>query len=245
MPGAPSLLPRLAAQLARFGTSYVLIGCCLAAGLLVALRGRTPGRRLIGYLAVGEGVLGGYAAAVGTLEEQFGYVVVVTSVLAVAIAADELCDRPRWRRGVAALSLVFLAVTAVTGVRARLVTDDGFRQVRAWMQTSLPPGSRVGLTGLTAEFALVPHDGWGVWPSLTSLAGNDAEYVMTQSATLSQGYGYSSPELLTWLAAHAEPVYRFTGPTNGDTTVWSLDRAAVRAAVARGETLPPVAGGYP
>jgi hypothetical protein len=243
MPGAPSLLSRLVAQLSHFGTSYVLIGCCLAAGV-VAARAHAPGRRLVGYLAIGAGALGGYAAAAGTLEEQFGYIVVVTSVLAVAAAAEPL-DRPRWRRGFVTAGLVFLALTGFLGVRARLITDDGFRQVRGWMEASLPAGTRVGLTGLTAEFALMPHDGWGVWPSLRSLADHDAQYVMTQSATLSQGYGYSSPQLLTWLGVHAEPVYRFTGPTNGDTTVWRLDPVALRGAVASGETLPPVTGGYP
>ena len=131
------------------------------------------------------------------------------------------------------------------GVLARSAHDDGFRRVRAWMETALPPGARVGLTGVTAEFALLPHPGYGVWPSLSSLAGNDAEYVMTQSQTLSQGYGYAAPELLTWLQAHARPVFSFTGPSNGATVVWKLDRNAVRDAVAGGVRIPPVSGGFP
>ena len=98
---------------------------------------------------------------------------------------------------------------------------------------------------MTAEFALLPHPGYGVWPSLRSLAGNDAGYVMTQSQPLAQGYGYASPALLGWLDAHASPVFTFTGPSNGATVVWKLDRNAVHGAVAHGNLLPPTSGGYP
>jgi hypothetical protein len=189
-------------------------------------------------------VLGGYAAAAGTLEEQFGYVVVVSSVLAAAVAARDLLDRSRLQRAVPMAAVVFLVVTAALGVLARSTTDDSFRRVRAWMNTELPPTARVGVTGVTAEFALLPHPGYGVWPSLQSLAHNDADYVVTQSQTLSQGYGYAAPEMLTWLDANARPVYRFTGPSNGATVVWKLDPEVVRDAVATGVILPPISGGF-
>jgi len=83
-----------------------------------------------------------------------------------------------------------------------------------------------------------------VQPSLASHAHGGAQYVLTQSQPLSQGYGYAAPRLLGWLAAHATPVFTATGPTSGQTVVWRLDRAALDAAVAAGETLPPVTGGY-
>ena len=244
MPNAPSLASRLIVQVSRFGTSYVLLAACLVVGVLAACSPHAS-RRLAGFLAVGAGLLGGYAAVAGTLEEQFGYVVVVSCVPAMACAARDLYDRGRLRRMLSVTAALFLVTTAVLGVLARSAHDDGFRRVRAWMETALPPGARVGLTGVTAEFALLPHPGYGVWPSLSSLAGNDAEYVMTQSQTLSQGYGYAAPELLTWLQAHARPVFSFTGPSNGATVVWKLDRDAVRDAVAGGVRIPPVSGGFP
>jgi 4-amino-4-deoxy-L-arabinose transferase-like glycosyltransferase len=243
MPNAPSLVSRLIVQLSRFGTSYVLLGACFFVGVLAALSPQ-PTRRLVGFLAAGAGALGGYAAAAGTLEEQFGYVVVVPSVLAAAVVARDLHDRRRLRRLLPAAVTLFVAATAVLGGISRSVHDDGFRHVCAWLDTELPPGARVGLTGVTAEFALLPHPGYAVWPSLRSLAENDAGYVVTQSATLSQGYGHAAPELLTWLDAHAWPVYRFTGPSNGATTVWRLDRDVVQDAVAHGVLLPPISGGF-
>ena len=243
-PGAPSLVSRLLVQLSRFGTSYVLIAACAVVGILAA-RSRHPRRRLLGFLAVGAGGLGLFAAAVGTLEEQFGYVVVLASVLAGAATAADLLERGRWRRTITAVIGVFLALTGVAGIQARLVVDDGYRQVRDWLADSLPAGARVGMTGVTSEFALLPHPDWGVWPSLRSMADHDAGYVVTQSAPLSQGYGYAAPELLIWLQTNAVPVFRFTGPSNGDTVVWRLDKGAVARAVAAGETIAPVRGGYP
>ena len=188
MPNAPSLVSRLLVQLSRFGTSYVLLTACLVVGVLAACSPH-PHRRLVGFLAAGAGALGGYAAAAGTLEEQFGYVVVVSSALAAAVVARDLHERGRLQRVLPAAAVLFVVTTAVLGGIARSAQDDGFRRVRAWMDTELPQGARVGLTGVTAEFALLPHPGYGVWPSLRSLADNDAEYVVTQSATLSQGYG--------------------------------------------------------
>jgi hypothetical protein len=244
MPNAPSLVSRLIVQVSRFGTSYVLLAACLVVGVLAA-RSPHAGRRLAGFLAVGAGLLGGYAAVAGTLEEQFGYVVVVSCVPAMACAARDLHDRGRLRRLLPVAAVVFLITTAVLGVLERSAHDDGFRRVRAWMDTTLSPGSRVGLTGVTAEFALLPHAGYGVWPSLSSLAANDAEYVVTQSQTVAQGYGYAAPEMLSWLQGHARPVFTFTGPSNGATVVWKLDRNAVQDAVANGVRLPPVSGGFP
>ena len=245
MPGAPSLVSRLLVQLSRFGTSYVLLGACLVVGVLAACSPHSS-RRLVGFLAAGAGVLGGYAAAAGTLEEQFGY----------AVVSRRACSRPP-SRPVTSTSAAGCGGSSrrrrrssssprpsSAGSDARPTTTGSARSAPSWT-ARLPPGARVGLTGVTAEFALLPHPGYAVWPSLRSLADNHADYVVTQSQTLSQGYGYASPQLLPWLDAHAHPVFRFTGPSNGATVVWRLDAAAVRDAVDHGTTLPPVSGGFP
>jgi 4-amino-4-deoxy-L-arabinose transferase-like glycosyltransferase len=241
-PGA-DLTARLVEMVTRFGTSYVLLGLGLFAGAAAAFSPR-PDRRLVGLVAATTGALGIYSVVGGAAEEQFGYYVVVTSVLALgAVGADLAERRPDWRRPVAAVVLVFTLVTVGLGASARAATDDGFRQARAYLDT-LPAGSRVGLTDVTGEFALLPHADRGVWPSLTSLQANGAQYVLTRSHQLANGYGYAAPEMLDWLAAHATPVFTATGPTNGTTVVWRLDPAAVAAALRAGVTLPPVEGGY-
>jgi 4-amino-4-deoxy-L-arabinose transferase-like glycosyltransferase len=238
-----SLASRLVDMVGRFGTSYLLLGVCALAGALAAFSAR-PVRRLVGLLALFAGLLGVYCVVAGAAEEQFGYYVVLAAVVATPVALLELVARLPWlRRPAVVLVALFVVAGAVLGVQARTTTDDGLVQARAFMD-ALPAGSTVGLTSVTGEFALLPHDGWAVQPSLASLAQGGTQYVLTQSQPLSQGYGYAAPQLLDWLAAHATPVFTATGPTSGHTVVWRLDKTALDAAVASGETLPPVTGGY-
>ncbi|MGH3546551.1 MAG: ArnT family glycosyltransferase [Pseudonocardiaceae bacterium] len=239
-----SLASRLVDEVPRFGTSYLLLGLCAFAGAAAALS-VVPARRFVGLIAVNTAVLGLYAVLVGAAEEQFGYYVLVASVLALSATAAELLDRrPGLRQPVTIISAVFVTITIVLGITARLTVDDGYRQVRAWMNGQLPANSRVGLTGVTAEFAFLPHAGYDVWPSLSSLEANHADYVLTESHPLSEGYGYAAPALLDWLAQHARPVFDSYGPSNGHTVIWRLDPAAMAQAVARGDDIPPVNGGY-
>ena len=235
-----SLVDRLIAELARFGTSYVLLGVCLFAGLGTVFA-KSTARRLMGLIGVSTGVFGVYAATAGALEEQFGYYTVVVAVVVSATSIAELRDRrPRLRRPLAVVASVFVVATLVLGVSARLTVDDTFPQTRAWMETNLPADARVGLTGPVAQLAFLPREGWGEWPSLTALRDNDAQYVLTSSRPLEQGYGDAAPQVLTWITQHARPVFTAHGPTNGDTTVWQIDRPALDAAVAAGQDVAPV-----
>lgn len=243
-PGAPSLLTRLLDQFTRFGTSYILIGVCVFAGVSASLSNNTS-RRFIGLITVSTGLLGLYAAVAGTLEEQFGYYVVVTSILSLSVVAAELLSRRRASKGpIACVTIAFVALTIILGIAARFTTDDGYVQVRAWMTANLPTTATVGLTTDTAEFALLPHPYYGVWPSLNSLDAHHAEYALTQDRQLSEGYGYAAPQLLVWLQQNAQPVFAFNGPSTGQTTLWRLDQAIMDRAVAYGVKIPPVNGDY-
>ena len=241
---APSLLDALISQLTRFGTSYVLLGLAVPAGLW-ALRSTRADRRLVGLVASVMGLLGLFALAFGTLEEQMGYFVVVPGVLAVGIA---FAEPPRWTLRARPVFTVAAALVVLAGlasaVHARSVRDNAYQQARAYLDTRLPPGSRVGLTAPTAQFALHSGEGndlhVGTWVSLGALQQHRADYVLTQSRPLSQGYGYASPDLLPWLAKHAQPVFTFFGPTGGDTVVWKLSQAELDAAVSRGQLIPEV-----
>ncbi|HEY2222099.1 hypothetical protein [Actinomycetospora sp.] len=235
-----SLVDRLIAELSRFGTSYILLGLCLFAGLGTVFAKATA-RRLMGLIGVSTGVFGVYAAAAGALEEQFGYYTVVVAVVVCATSLAELRDRrPKLRRPLVVLASVFVVATLVLGMSARVTVDDTFPQARAWMETNLPPDARVGLTGPVAQLAFLPREGWGDWPSLTQLRDNNAQYVLTSARPLEQGYGDAAPQMLTWLQQHARPIYTAHGPSNGDTTVWQVDRPALDAAIAAGQDVPPV-----
>ncbi len=240
--GSVSLVDRLIAEISRFGTSYVLLGLCLFAGLGTVFA-KATGRRLMGLIGVSTGIFGVYAAAVGALEEQFGYYTVVVSVVVSATAIAELRDRrPALHKPLTIAAGVFIAATLVMGVSARLTVDDGFPQARAWMEANLPPDARVATTGPVGAYALLPHPGWGNWPSLTALRDNNAQYVLTAGRTLEQGYGDAAPQMLVWLQQNAEPRFVAHGPTYGDMVVWQVDRATLDAAIAAGQDVPPVDG---
>jgi hypothetical protein len=240
-----SLASRLTDEVGRFGTSYILLGLCVFAGAAAAFSA-VHTRRLVGLIAIATAALGLYAVLAGAAEEQFGYYVVVTSVLALAATAAELLDRrPGLRWPVTTLNAVFVVITIILGLAARFTVDDGYLQARAWMHNNTSPNSRIGLTGVTAEFALQPHTGYGVWPSLTSLDTNHADYVLTVSHPLSEYYGYAAPELLDWLRQHATPVFDTYGPSNGHTVIWELDHATLHQAVAHRIDYTPVSGDHP
>ncbi|GAA4808652.1 hypothetical protein GCM10023200_53030 [Actinomycetospora chlora] len=235
-----SLVDRLIAEVARFGTSYVLLGLCLVAGIGTVFA-RPTGRRLMGLIGVSTGLFGVYAFSAGALEEQFGYYTIVISVVVSATAIAEIRDRrPALHRPLMVAASVFIVATVVLGVSARLTVDDGMPQARAFIETQLPPDARVAVTGPVGDFAFLPREGWGQWADLQSMRDNGAQYVLTQNRILEQGYGAAAPQTLVWLQQHAQPVFVAHGPTGGDTTVWRLDPAEVDAGLARGENVAPL-----
>lgn len=238
------LAGRLIEMTGRFGTSYLLLGLSILSGA-VAATSKVATRRTIGLFSLFTGFMGIYSVFFGAAEEQFGYCVVLAALVSTPIAVEMLMRwRPRLRRAFVIATVAVVIVGLALGVQARTVTDDGLVRAREWMVNNIPASAIVGLTSVTGEFALLPRDHWEVLPSLLSLRDKDAQYVLTQGRQLSQGYGFAAPELLAWLAGNAEPVFTFTGPTNGETVVWKLDREKLEDAVEAGRTLPPVSGGY-
>ncbi|MFP5017325.1 ArnT family glycosyltransferase [Paenarthrobacter ureafaciens] len=239
-----SLTDRLMDMVGRFGTSYVLLGLSIVAGAIAAFSPLAD-RRVIGLFSLLTGLVGIYSVFFGAAEEQFGYCVVLAALVSTPVAVMMVVDwLPRLRWTAVTASALMVVLSLALGIQARSVVDDGLVSARDWMNTELPASSKVGLTSVTGEFALLPHEGWEVLPSLLSLRDGGAQYVLTQGRQLGEGYGYAAPELLDWLQNNAKPVFTFTGPTSGDTVVWQLDRTKLDAAVAGGLTLPPISGGY-
>jgi 4-amino-4-deoxy-L-arabinose transferase-like glycosyltransferase len=233
-PHAPSLLDRMVVQIGQFGTSYILLILCPIVGV-VAARSRYPGRRIIGLCALTMGLFGMYAALFGTFEEQYGYGVMISSVLGVGIAFAEIRESRPEREMLLRVSTVMLMVLTIgLGVREEATPDDGFLQVRAWVQARLPAGAHVGVTNSTGQWAFMGDPRFGVWPSATSMWEHKADYVLTQGLPTSEGYGYAKPAMLQWLQANAVAVFRFYGPTNGNTVLWYVRPSLLRQAANAG-----------
>jgi hypothetical protein len=233
-PDSPSLVDRLVEQVHTYGTSYVLLLLCPLAGLF-AIWSRRPDRRLIGLTALVMGGLGVFLAGFGTFEEHFGYPVMLACVSALAVCVAELRERrPRLRRPVAVLALLFLGVGVTLGARLELTEDDGFQTFRTWASTELPDDARVGLTNDTSLRAFGDGDRFGPWTTASLLLENQAQYVLTVRLPTEQGYALATPEMLEWLEANATPVFRHAGPTNGETTVWFIEESRLRWGASRG-----------
>ncbi|MFD1519958.1 glycosyltransferase family 39 protein, partial [Pseudonocardia yunnanensis] len=226
-PGSPSLVERLIDQVGQFGSSYLLLLACPVAGLLACWSTR-PERRLVGLAALCIGGFGVYSAAFGTFEEQYGYPVMIAGVVALAVIAAECLERrPARMPAVATVGALFTGLVVLLGVRAETTVDDGFEQARLWVEANLPADARVSVTNSTGEFAFASDPRFGVWPSAPLMEANGAEYILTQSHPTEQGYGYALPEMLDWLIANAQPVFRADGPTNGSTVIWHVTPQAV------------------
>ncbi|WP_236795433.1 glycosyltransferase family 39 protein [Amycolatopsis sp. GM8] len=220
-PGAPDLWSRLVDQVAHFGTSYLLLLVCPVAGLVAALSADRA-RRLIGLSALSMGLFGVFAILFGTLEEQYGYGVVVAGIAALGAAGAEL------RRPAALAAIALVVVTVVLGNRVIAEPDDGLVRVRDWVTANLPATARVGVTNNTAQWAFRDDPRFGVWPSAGTMLTHDANYILTQSLPTSQGYGYAKYSMIEWLERNAQPRFTFTGPTNGQTVLWYVPPANLR-----------------
>jgi hypothetical protein len=238
-PGAPSLAERLVEQAQHYGTSYLLLLLCPLAGALAAFS-RRPDRRLIGLTAAIMGAVGVFLALFGTLEEHFGYPIVVAGVTAVAVCVAMAVERrPSLRRALVALSSLLLVAVAFLGLRLELGDDDGFRSFRTWASAELPPDARVGVTNDTAVRAFRDDDRFGAWSTAEELSENGAQYVLTVSLPTEHGYARARPELLSWLEENGEALFRHEGPTNGETVLWFVEDEDLAAAAARGVGGPP------
>lgn len=233
-PQSPSLIRRGIDQISWYGTSYVLLAACLVAGVFAAMSRRAD-RRLIGVVATVAGAGGVYAAAFGTLEEHFGYVVAVAGIAALAVGAAELLERrPPLRRTVWSVTGILLVLTMTLGVRVEVTRDNGFQRARDWFAANLPAGARVGVTNSTAEWAFGVDPRFGKWPTVPALRRAGAHYVITADRPTREGYGYANARLLDWLRANARPVFRAAGPTNGELVIWYIDDAALDRGAAAG-----------
>ena len=232
--GSPSLISRVIDNAGHFGSSYVLLGLCPVAAVLLCFSLR-PERRLIGLVSLTLGTYGIYSAVFGTFEEQYGYGVMIAGVLGISVLSAEVHERrPGFRRSMALGGVFLLLLTGFLGARLETSGDNGFRQARRWAEENLPAEARISVTNSTAELAFQDDPRFGVWPSATLMLEHGANYILTQSLPTSQGYGYMEPRMLPWLETNATAVFSLSGLTNGTTTLWFVNTATLAAGARSG-----------
>ncbi|MGC0333598.1 hypothetical protein RKD23_006588 [Streptomyces sp. SAI-170] len=201
-PRGNSLSERLYEELPTFWPTYLLLALGPIA-LVLLLRRRDRAHRLLVLFHLSAGITLGYALALGTLEEQFLYLLVVPNLAAVTVAFSGVVAKrpvPSRRHGVlraAAAVLVVAVVTAssVSYARSRTQIEDGYAQMRSYMTAHVPKGSTVisadGVTtrGITGWVLRDIYDVRRLGPHPTEF-----RYLVVPWKLLEDGYGRFTPE---------------------------------------------------
>lgn len=252
------LVDRILVNLVNFGVTYSLIGLGVLSTvwLLLLLRrgGTVPGcdRGVVVLVVIWSlcaQVHLGYAVTLGTLEEQMFYLLVVTAVPAVCVAAAALLAvgapvRPpllgwlshRLAAGLLSAGLVVaLTVDAAVWWRIHTVRDDAYARFLDWAEGSLPPTSRVVATDETTQFVL---DDARVIRLETGAETREfrAQYVVVVTELLEQGYSDADADLLD-IVRQGELVFEAEGRTVGALQVYDVTEP-----LSRGPRLGPSAG---
>ncbi|MEV4742687.1 glycosyltransferase family 4 protein [Streptomyces sp. NPDC049555] len=232
--GTVSFADRLLVQLGHFAVPYALIalGTAAVAALLWCRARRpglfagNPGRTLITAWAACTLLHLMYAVAVGTLEEQMFYPLVVTSTAALALALDLVLPSGRAARRaatrtLAALAALALVVDAVVWVRVHTRHDDALRRTLAWSRTHLPRGSVVAATDEGTSFVL-PGARLADWRTPADLGRARADYLVLSTELAQQGYARIGPRLRAVVEREAPLVHSERGTTTGALRVYDV-----------------------
>jgi hypothetical protein len=196
-PDAPPLTQRLFDQVSTFGPTYVLLALGPIA-LLVLLRRKEPLYRLLALLYGCAGLTLAYAVAVGTLEEQALYLLVLPHLLALSVALWLLLKSGRRPVLMRTGAVMFVAVTLVFGsvayLQNRFTPDDGFSQLRAYMTRNVPAGSTVtaidgGKSQGVSYWALKDRYRVGPWVTPQERTAAHVRYMVIAWKVVDQGYG--------------------------------------------------------
>ncbi|MCC3778439.1 glycosyltransferase [Streptomyces sp. UNOB3_S3] len=228
--GTVSFTDRLLVQLGQFAVPYALIALGTAAtAWLLWCRARRPGiftvrpgRTLITAWAACTLLHLMYAVAVGTLEEQMFYPLVVTSTAALALTLDVLLrSRTMATRTVAVLAALALAANAVVWVRVHTRHDDALRRTLAWSRTHLPEGSVVAATDEGSSFVL-PGARLADWRTTADLRRDRVDYLVLSTELVKQGYARIGTRLPGVLEREARLVHSEPGRTVGALRVYDV-----------------------
>jgi len=217
-----TLASRLTANLAVFGTTYLLL---FLGGLatLALLRGLKPWRgdwgnrarphdRAVLVVAAWAFVASaylGYAIAFGSLEEQMFYIMALPVIACLCLWVESRF--PGWRSVTRVLALLTLTAVMVvnlaiwTSVRSQ--PDNTYEQFLVWERANLPPGSVVSVTEFTAQF-MIDDARLGQWPTRAEMHDHHVDYVLVVTTLIQQGYGLATPATLADLRAHAPLVFQ-------------------------------------
>ncbi len=245
-----SLSSRLIAEGGNFWTTYALLALSVPAAWLVLRRGG-PVARMMGLLYCAAGVTLAYAVALGTLEEQELYLLVVPSLIMISVGFTLRHQPSHGRSRSAARAFTVAKVTAIlatlavvfglnvkTGLQWLRQPDDGYARLLPYLAANVPPGTAVDIPA--ASLPLSQSDGGryelegqyqtGLWTTQSSLRKDHVRYILVEWGPINEGLSYLDPAQVQALTAHARLLFSYTGRSYGQLALYELPRTTGRPA---------------
>jgi 4-amino-4-deoxy-L-arabinose transferase-like glycosyltransferase len=226
-----SFIQVLVQNIDKSGTTYFLIlGGALATFFVLLFGNRLT--RLVVTWAGSSYLMLAFSVVAGSLEEQFFYFLIVSSIISIILGISLLYEkRAHYRKIYPAL----LVVVVITGIfyasdniyewkEAHLRPNDGYAEVLNYLHNNLPVGTRVAATSETAQFLLEDYKSgpFGKWSDPQELGVNHAQYLLVSFKQLNWDEGATADNLLNWARQNGVLVYRFDGDGDGPLLLYRL-----------------------
>jgi hypothetical protein len=230
--GGPSFAEAIVRNLNQFATTYFLLASGIIAICILLLLAGSLGR-LVAIWATSAYILKAFLILYGTNEEQYFYYLVTMSILATATATVVLLRsaqitraiRQRCRIAAIMVLLLFCGWTSYLWVDRHFTPDNGYEHLYAYLQRHVPAGATIATTTYPSNELLKQSDyATGMWGTVEAVQSHNAQYVVLSTLLVEKGYDAATPELYQWLTQHAQPMFTFTGPTNGDLIVYRIGK---------------------
>jgi len=225
-----------------------LVGAGSLAGLYLLIRGNEE-LRLIGVIVVFGAASIMYEGLIGTIEEQFLYVLLVPSFVAIAGATTAIISAPRVRRaallrrrvpqhlmsrrrkfrvpahvfavlvGVAFIGTTFYDIGVWAVTRSR--PDNGLERVVSFVKKDLPDPGVVATNSAVAVYVLEASGIRSVTITTPRLAADEhVRYFTLLSAELPSGYGSIDAKQALWYEEHGKAILSFSEASYGNVVVY-------------------------
>jgi 4-amino-4-deoxy-L-arabinose transferase-like glycosyltransferase len=230
----PSLAATLMARLSLFITTYSMIALGGVALLALFWRGGS-GHRLIAVWTASAYALLIYCIGLGTLEEQFFYLLVIPVLVTLSIVGGPLLPMVSLRRDQrhplrCATPWIYLGIalfgiwSSYQWITIHLSPHNTYQQLLVYVDQNLQPGESIAATSETAQFLLAERTSppWGDWSEPSELDGHQPDYLLLSVGQLEWDHGPGGLTLRDWVEANGTHVFTFGGEGDGPLVLYRL-----------------------
>lgn len=259
----PTFIAAVMANLDVFVVTYVLMAIAVP-GVLILLHLGDRRQRMIAIWTGSAYLLLGYSLTLGTLEEQFFYLLVVPALVTMVVASRVALDARRsarlpgvdrsrldrpfaalsevvWRAGTIVLILA-LGWSGAVWVHIHTVRDDSYARLLNYLEQAVPAGRVLGVTNQPQHFII---QNYVIEPiaSVADIQDNNVEYVVLSTKQVASGYTEGGREIRAWLQPNADLMISIAGRSYGALEVWMIRSPTGESSAGGTGSAPPSSDG--